>query len=371
MKLIAKTLAGLEELLAKELRQAGASAIQSHKRAVSFEGDQKLLYITNLHLRTALRILMPVHSFNCKTEQALYRGVQEILWWDYLNIKQTIAVDSVVNSPYFNHSHYVALKTKDAIVDQFRKKYGKRPSVNVEHPDIRIHIHINGDRAMVALDSSGDSLHKRGYRLEQTLAPLNEVLAAGMVLLTGWKGEKPFLDPMCGSGTLLTEAAMIAGSVPPGLFRRHFGFMHWHDYDKQLWSRLIDNAQKIRTVPNHPITGIDLNPSAVQKARKNLQRTGLESAVSINQYDFFSYQPEASGGIIVTNPPYDERIFQQDIEQFYKKIGDTFKNQYQGYEAWILSANISAIKSIGLKTSKRVQLYNGPLPCKFHKFDLY
>jgi len=371
MKLIAKTLAGLEELLCEELRQAGASAIQSHKRAVSFEGDQKLLYFANLHLRTALRILMPVHTFTCRTEQALYRGIQEIFWWDYLNIRQTIAVDSVVNSPHFNHSHYVALKTKDAIVDQFRKKYGKRPSVNIEHPDIRIHIHINGDRAMVALDSSGDSLHKRGYRLDQTQAPLNEVLAAGMILLTGWKGEKPFLDPMCGSGTLLTEAAMIAGAVPPGLFRKHFSFMNWHDYNKQLWSDLIVDAQNTLTNPVNPIAGIDLNPDAVQKARKNLQRTELEYAVSINQFDFFSYQPEASAGIIVTNPPYDERILQQDIEQFYKKIGDTFKNRYKGYEAWILSANISAIKSIGLKTSRRMQLYNGPLPCKFHKFDLY
>ncbi len=371
MKLIAKTLAGLEKVLSEELSHIGVHNIQSHKRAVSFEGDLEILYKSNLHIRTALRILMPIHSFRCKNEQALYKGIQGIFWWDYMSLRQTFAVDSVVNSPYFNHSQYIALKTKDAIVDQFRKKYQRRPSVNVQSPDIRIHVHINNDQCVVSLDSSGDSLHKRGYRLNQTQAPLNEVLAAGMILLTKWKGNKPFLDPMCGSGTLLAEAAMIASHSPPGITRKRFGFMNWHDFDKNLWGSIFQQARMQRKPISCPIIGLDIDPLAVQKAVKNIQRTHLIDDVHISTGDFFSYPMDEKAGMIVTNPPYDERIFQQDIEGFYQQIGDTLKNNYKGFEAWILSANIGALKSIGLKTSQRIQLFNGPLPCKFHKFDLY
>jgi len=373
MQFLATTMAGLEEVLAQELRALSVEGIQVHKRAVGFEGDYEKLYQANLHLRTAIRILMPIHTFRCRNENALYKGVQQIRWWDHMRVKDTLAVDSAVNSPHFNHSQYVALKTKDAIVDQFRKKYDKRPSVDLYNPTLRINVHISKDQCTLSLDSSGDSLHKRGYRINKTLAPLNEVLAAGMVLLSGWQGDKPFLDPMCGSGTILVEAAMIASQTAPGLLRQQFGFMKWHDYDEQIWQAVQTDAQKIRKRPQAPIYGLDVDPEAIYKAQKNISLARLKPFIQLEPQDFFSYLPpeKITDGIIVMNPPYDERISVNDIEQFYKKIGDTLKQRYKGYRAWILSANISAIKSVGLRTSQKHTLYNGPLPCKFHRYDMY
>jgi putative N6-adenine-specific DNA methylase len=314
---------------------------------------------------------VPLKSFAAKTEDQLYKKVRSIQWDKYLSLGKTFMVDTVVNSPHFTHSHYVALKVKDAIVDQFRDKTGQRPSIDLENPSVRINVYIDGSECIVSLDSSGDSLHRRNYRVETIEAPINEVLAAGMVLLSGWDRESSFTDPMCGSGTILIEAAMYARNIAPGIHRHDFGFTTWHDFDEELWKNIRSEVRQQKRDIDFPIIGADKSPKALNFARKNITTSGLEENIRLSNKSFQRRKPSTDKGTIIMNPPYGERMKEEDINEFYGQIGDTLKNYYAGHTAWILSANKEALKHIGLRTSKRYTLYNGPLKCKYHKYEMY
>ncbi|HBS86156.1 MAG TPA: RNA methyltransferase [Bacteroidales bacterium] len=368
----AKTQFGLEDVLAEEIRKAGGKNIRVLRRAVSFDGDLDLLYKANLCLRTAVKILMPIGSFNARNEDALYMGIQRINWSKYMTTSDTLSIDGVVFSDYFNHSKYVALKCKDAIVDQFRKNTGIRPNVDIMNPDIKINIHISDDLCTVSLDSSGESLNRRGYRLEHNQAPLNENLAAGLILLTGWNGESNFTDFMCGSGTLLIEAAMIATNTPPNLRRSEFAFQKWKNYDENKFRLIIENLKNEIRPSKVTIQGSDVSARAMEITSENIKRSGIKGInFKLEQKSFTDAVPAGDPGIIVTNPPYDERMKEQDIAGFYKEIGNTLKKNFSGYDAWIISGNAEGTKSIGLKTSRKISLINGTIECKFLKFEMY
>jgi len=370
-EMLATTLFGLEDILAGELEEAGAASIEKLNRAVSFSGDKKLLYRLNLSARTASKFLVPVRKRQVLSDKDLYTAAMDVEWWKYLDVDKTFAVDSVVNSKHFNHSKYAALKVKDAIADRFREKYGKRPSVDRENPDVRINVHIDRERCAISLDSSGEPLHRRGYRLEGGGAPLNEVLAAGMIMLSGWRGEGSFIDPMCGSGTLPVEAAFIAGNAAPGLLRKRFGFFGWNDFDAALFGRISAELKKGERTPASAICGSDISKRAVETARKNIGRARLEKTVKIQAGAFERVDPPPAPGILVMNPPYGQRMGSADIVEFYKMIGDTLKRKYEGYQAWIISANFDAMKFIGLRPSKKITLFNGPLECRFQRYEVY
>lgn len=371
MKLIAKTMAGLEGVLAAELLQIGATEIRQAARAVHFEGDAEVLYRSNFELRTALRILMPIAEFTAKDEATLYKHVFDIDWRQYMEVTDTFAVDAVTWSETMRHSKYVALKTKDAIADRFRKELDRRPDVRVDDPDLLVHVHLNGTQATIALDSSGVSLHRRGYRLQGGVAPLNEILAAGMILLTGWQADRPIIDPMCGSGTLLLEAALLAGRIPPQWQRKKFAFQQWKNYQPEVWELVRRNALAQTTNSWPPILGFDRDFRALRIAAENIESAHLSDKIALEKMSFEQLQPPTSPGIVVMNPPYDERIPIEQTAQFYKRIGDTLKQRFAGYEAWVLSSNMEALKQIGLHPSKKITLFNGPLECKFLKFSLY
>lgn len=367
------TLAGLEEVLAEELRALDMEYIKVGTRAVTCSGNLRQLYEANLWCRTAIRILKPFRSFKARDEKDLYAQVQKINWSDYLDLKQTFAISAAVSHSTFEHSLFVAQLTKDAIVDQFRKATGERPSVDLVHPDIRLNLHMHENIVTLSLDSSGDSLHRRGYRLQTNVAPLNEVLAAGMIGLTGWDKKSPFIDPMCGSGTLLIEAAMMAQNIAPGLYRRDpYGFEKWKDYDASLFEMLWKTAEaKASFDPKATIIGYDIDPDYVEAARNNIKNAGLENVIKVEEADFFKTEAPAEPGLVVMNPPYNERILSDDINQLYKSIGDTLKNGYQGYDAFVLTGNLEAAKNVGLKASRRIPLYNGPIECRLLKYELY
>lgn len=371
MKFIAKTLHGLENVLARELLFLGAGEVERINRAVSFSGDMELLYKANLHLRTALRIIQPVHHFEAYNEDRLYTEVYNFDWFPFLKINQTFAIDATVSSDRFRHSKYVALKTKDAIVDQFRKRIGRRPSIDTENPDVRINIHVFKTSFTISLDSSGDSLHKRGYRMRAHPAPLNEVLAAGMIKLSGWTPDQVLVDPMCGSGTLLIEAAMQARNIPPAPRNRRFGFQNWKNYDPDLWKKLLSDSRDQIKEPDLQIMGFDQEQYALDITKESLLKFRLERFVSLRKRNFFKMDPPAEAGIIVTNPPYGERIGTGDMEAFYERIGDHLKQNWTGWEAWIISSNMEALKRFGLRPSKKLVLFNGPLECKFQQFEMY
>lgn len=370
-RLTAKTLTGLEPILAAELTQLGASDIETQKRAVTFSGTLETMYMANLCLRTALRVLKPIATAVVRNDTELYDAVQQVDWLEHLKVTDTLAIDSFVSSPFFRHSKYVALKAKDAIVDQFRKKESMRPSVNVENPSLRINVHLAHDRCTISLDSSGQSLHRRGYRLSRTEAPLNEVLAAGLVLMTGWDGSTPFVDPMCGSGTLLIEAGLISGNIAPGLLREHFGFMNWPDFDTTLWQRVREKAKRRRKRIAGPILGSDKSMKSVRIAQENIERARLAKAINVRRAPFEKNPAPKAPGIVLMNPPYGERLQTDDIERLYQSIGDRLKQAYVGFDAWILSGNKQALKKIGLRPSRRETVWNGSLECKFHRFNLY
>lgn len=370
--MVAKTLYGLENLLAQELRQLGASAIEIGTRNVSFEGDTGFMYKANLCCRTAIKILKPIAAFNIFTEEDLYKRVYEIPWEDFMDAQGSLAVNATVFSDVFTHSQYIALKTKDAIVDRFRDREGVRPDVDLDHPTLRINIHIDRNICTVSLDSSGESLHKRGYKIENTLAPLNEVLAAGIIMLSGWQGQCDFMDPMCGSGTILTEAAMIACNIPPNLNRDEFGFETWLDFDVDLYEK-IENAalKKIRDF-THKIYGQDTDPVAIKKTRENIKSANLQDFITVSQQDFFESEKGSEKPLfIVFNPPYDERISVRDVESFYSAIGNTLKRGYPGTQAWMITSNLEALKFVGLRPSKKIKLYNGKLEAKLVRYEMY
>lgn len=369
--MLAKTFSGLENVLAEELAALGAEEIQPGLRSVSFKGDTKLMYKANLWCRTALRILKPIHSFQSDNEEAFYKGVQEVDWSQYITAEQTLAIDSVTHKSNLDHSLYLSQKGKDAIADQFRAKFNVRPSVDLNHPDLRIHIHISENLCTISIDSSGRSLHRRGYRDDGAIAPLNEVLAAGMILLSGWKGEKPFVDFMCGSGTLLTEAGWIAINQAPGLQQEEFAFEKWKDFDRDMWFELIKEAEKSIVPLKTKIIGCDISPRTLEAAKSNLKAAGLYGKVKVDVCDFEELEAPEAPGILMCNPPYGERIDVNDLAALYKRIGDVLKKQYSGYEAWLLTGNKEAAKNIGLRPSVKKVLFNANIECKFLKFELY
>ena len=369
--MIAKTLYGFESILAKELLDLGAMDIKEGNRMVSFVGDKGFMYKANLCLRTAIKILKPYESFRVNSEQELYDNIKKLPWEKFLDVKGSLAIDSAVHSDIFTHSQYVALKAKDAIVDRFREKFGERPDVDLDFPDLRINIHIEKNFCNVSFDSSGDSLHKRGYRGATNIAPINEVLAAGMLLMSGWNGQCDFLDPMCGSGTIPIEAAMIACNIPPNLNRKEFAFEKWNDWDEELYEKIEESSLKKVRDFHFKIKGYDKAPSAVMKAKENVKNANLADFIEIHQKSFFETEKENEGYLhMLFNPPYGERL-EVDIEDFYGKIGDTLKQNYPGTHAWFIATNFDAIKSVGLRASRKIKLYNGPLEGRLLKYVLY
>jgi putative N6-adenine-specific DNA methylase len=370
-KMIAKTFFGFEEILAKELQQLGAQNVEMGTRMVSFIGDKGFMYKANLALRTALKILKPIYHFRAFNEASLYKGIQGIDWSQYLNAHQAFVVDVTLHSEHFNHSQFVALKTKDAIVDQFRDKFGKRPNIDKDFPDLRINIHIDKDQCSVSLDSSGDSLHHRGYKTATNIAPINEVLAAGMLLLSGWDGQGDFIDPMCGSGTILAEAAMIACNIPANINRKEFAFERWSDWDNDLFDQIMNSLMKKVKEFHYTITGYDKAPSAVMKAKDNIKNANLDEYVKIYERNFFDTEKETRGPLhMVFNPPYGERL-DIEMERFYREIGDTLKQSYPGTNAWLITANLEALKFVGLKPSRKIKLFNGKLEARLVKYEMY
>ena len=361
---------GLEPVLAKELTQLGANDVQIGRRMVSFKGDKELLYRANFQLHTAIRILKPIKHFKALSADDVYESVKDIDWSEYIGADKTFAVDSVVFSEEFRHSKFVAYKVKDAIVDQFREKTGQRPNISISNPDIRLHIHIAEDQCTLCLDSSGESLHRRGYRQESVEAPLNEVLAAGMILMTGWHGETDFIDPMCGSGTLLIEAALIARNMAPGLFRKEYAFEKWPDFDRELFDEIYNDDSQEREF-NHHIYGYDVDIKAVNTARLNVKAAGLTSDITIEEQDFKNFTQPKNKSIMVTNPPYGERISTNDLLGTYKMIGERLKHQFTGNEAWILSYREECFAQIGLKPSIKIPVFNGSLECEFRKYQMF
>ncbi|HBK82869.1 MAG TPA: RNA methyltransferase, partial [Flavobacterium sp.] len=327
-KMVAKTLFGFEDLLEKELLQLGAQKVKKGTRVVSFYGDKGFMYKANLALRTALKILKPIYEFKAFNDKSLYDGIQKINWSNYLTPHQTFVIETTLHSEHFNHSQFVALKTKDAIVDQFRTQTGNRPNIDKDFPDVKIHVHIDRDLVTVSLDTSGESLHKRGYKSATNIAPINEVLAAGMLLLSGWDGNSHFLDPMCGSGTIVAEAAMIACNIPANINRKEFAFEKWNDWDSELFDKILESLLKKTRDFHYSITGFDKASSAVVKAKDNIRNANLDEFVKISEANFFESNKQKEGPLlIVFNPPYGERL-NVEMERFYREIGDTLKNNY-------------------------------------------
>lgn len=368
---IAKTISGLENVLAAELNALGASEVKVINRAVSFSGDTKLMYTANLWLRTALRILEPVSTFRVNSNDDLYNCISDYPWESIINVEQTLAVDAFISNSVFNNSQFVAQKVKDAVVDRFRKKFGKRPSVSIENPDLRINVHITQNNCNVSLDTSGESLHKRGYRKISGQAPLSEVLAAGLILLSGWDKKTTLVDPMCGSGTILTEAALIAENKAPGIFRNNFGFMNWKNFNTDLWKEIFTDAKRQSSKSNVKLFGYDISQRALEGAAQNAVGTGLQENIKLERTPFEKLVPPVRPGTLLFNPPYGERIQKDDIVAFYKTIGDIMKQHFSGFEAWLISSDMDALKHIGLKPSAKYKVFNGPLECRFVKFNLY
>ena len=369
-ELVAKTFQGLEEVLAKELTELGASNIEIGNRMVAFTGDKEMLYKANFCLRTAIRILKPIKHFKAQTADEVYDNVKAIEWENYLDVNKSFAIDAVVFSNEFRHSKFVAYKVKDAIADYFRDKTGERPSVRINNPDVLLNIHVAEDKCTLSLDSSGESLHRRGYRQEAVEAPLNEVLAAGMILMTGWKGECDLIDPMCGSGTIPIEAALIARNIAPGVFRKEFAFEKWVDFDQELFDSIYNDDSNEREF-THKIYGYDNNPKANEIAVRNVKAAGLSKDIELKIQAFQQFEQPQEKSIIITNPPYGERISTDDLLGLYQMIGERLKHAFAGNDAWVLSYRDECFDQIGLKPSIKVPLYNGALECQFRKYQLF
>ncbi len=370
-EMVAKTLFGFEPILAKELRNLGAMNIKEGVRNVQFTGDKGFMYKANLCLRTAIKILKPFKSFRINSEEDLYNEIKKIAWEDFMDVKDTLAIDATVHSEQFTHSKYIAQKTKDAVVDRFREKFGSRPDVDLDFPTLRINIHIEHNYCNVSLDSSGQSLHKRGYKTATNIAPINEVLAAGMLLFSGWDGQSDFMDPMCGSGTILIEAAMIACNIPPNLNRKEFAFEKWKDWDVDLFEKIEESVLKKVRDFHFTITGYDKAPSAINKAIDNVENANLGEFIKVKQQNFFESAKTSERHLhMVFNPPYGERL-DIDMPAFYKEIGDTLKQSYPNTAAWFITSNLEAIKHVGLRPSRKIKLFNGALESKLLKYDIY
>ncbi|MFV0546288.1 MAG: class I SAM-dependent RNA methyltransferase [Bacteroides sp.] len=369
-EMIAKTFQGLEEVLATELTTLGANDIEIGRRMVSFTGDKRMMYKANFCLRTAIRILKPIKHFKAKDADEVYQQIQSIQWEDYLDTDKTFAVDATVFSDEFRHSKFVSYKVKDAIVDYFREKTGKRPSVRINKPDLSLNIHIAQTTCTLSIDSSGESLHRRGYRQEAVEAPLNEVLAAGMILMTGWKGECDLIDPMCGSGTIPIEAALIARNIAPGIFRKEFAFEKWNDFDSDLFDEIYNDDSQEREF-EHKIYGYDNQKQANEIAIYNVKAAGVTKDVILKMQPFQQFEQPQEKAIIITNPPYGERISTNDLLGLYKMIGERLKHAFVNNEAWVLSYRDECFDQIGLKASQKIELFNGALECQFRQYEIF
>ena len=370
--MLAKTFKGLEEVLAQELIELGANDVQLERRAVSFRGDKALLYRANFCLRTAIRILVPIVSFKAKDTDELYQQLRRLDWSQYMKVDSTFAIDATVYSDAFRNSRFVTYRAKDAIADYWVENAHKRPNVSTQTPDLLFNIHIAKEQVTLSLDSSGESLHKRGYSVATTEAPINEVLAAGMLLLAGWKGQSDFYDPMCGSGTLLIEAALIARNIAPGVFRQSFAFEQWPDFDSDLWSDIYNDDSQEREF-EHTIYGSDASFYAIQQAAKNIKSAGVQKDIELKQIRIEELKPIAdTNALVMLNPPYGERLkSNKEMEDLYSSIGTTLKHQFAGATAWIISSNEAAMKCIGLKPTAKLRLLNGELDCQFNKYELF
>lgn len=369
-KIIAKTFQGLEEVLAKELIGLGANNVEIGRRMVSFTGDKEMLYKANFCLRTAVKVLKPIKEFKATDADEVYEVAKQMDWSEYMDNTNTFLVDSVVFSEKFRHSKFVAYRVKDAIADFFRETTGERPNVGITNPDIRINVHIAEDNVTISLDSSGESLHRRGYRQDSVAAPLNEVLAAGMIMLTGWDGTCDLIDPMCGSGTILIEAALIALNIYPGVFRKEFAFEKWKDFDEDLFEQIYNDDSQERDF-FHKIYGYDINRKAVASALENARSAGVANIVEIEQKDFYDFEQPEKEAIMITNPPYGERITTGDLLGLYETIGERLKHAFVGNEAWVLSYRDECFDKIGMRPSTKYALYNGALECEFRKYQIF
>lgn len=374
--MLAKTFKGLEEVLAQELVELGANNVQIQRRAVSFTGDKRMLYTANFCLRTASRVLLPIATFKAKKADEIYEQVKTVDWAQYMTSKTTFQIDATVYSDLFRHSQFITYRVKDAIADWWMEHEGVRPNVRLTDPDLYINLHIAGDSITLSLDSSGESLHKRGYRVANTQAPINEALAAGMLLLAGWKGQSDFYDPMCGSGTLLIEAALIARNIAPGVYRKGFAFEKWANFDADLFEDVYSDDSRERDF-THKIYGSDAGFYAVQTATKNIQSANLQRDIEVKQIrlqelKFENEKRKTDGALIMMNPPYGERLSQdKDVLRLYQDIGTTLKHQFSGATAWIISSNEEALKCVGLRPAKRIRLMNGDLDCLFNQYVLF
>lgn len=372
--MLAKTFKGLEQVLANELIELGANNVQVERRAVSFTGDKRMLYTANFCLRTASRILVPIATFQAKKTDDIYEQVKLLDWTQYMTAKTTFQIDATVYSDLFRHSQFITYRVKDAIVDWWMEHGGVRPSVQLTNPDLYLNVHIAGDLVTLSLDSSGESLHKRGYRVANTQAPINEALAAGMLLLAGWKGQSDFYDPMCGSGTLLIEAALIARNIAPGIYRKGFAFEKWANFDADLFEDIYSDDSRERDF-NHKIYGSDAGFYAVQAATKNVQSANLQRDIEVKQIrvqELRLADQTTEGALVMMNPPYGERLSQdKDVLRLYQDMGTALKHQFSGATAWIISSNEDALKCVGLRPAKRVRLVNGDLDCLFNKYELF
>jgi len=370
MNFVAKTFLGLEEVLLQELVTLGAQNIQKERRAVTFSGDLALMYRANLCLRTASRVLKIIDVFDVADADEMYEKAKKIDWENYMSENQTFAVDATVYSETFRHSQFVSYRVKDAVADYFNEKINRRPSVRLTTPDVTINVHISHNRCTISLDSSGESLHKRGYRVASTLAPINEALAAGILLMTGWNGQMNFIDPMCGSGTFLIEAGLIALNIPPGIFKKQFAFENWIDFDRELFDEIYNDDSKERDF-KFKIFGYDLSPRAVQISQDNVKAAGLSKYVELGKKNIADFEAPKGAAMMITNPPYGERIKHDDLMELYSQIGRTLKHKCMGINSWVISSNIDCMHNIGLKPAQKIKLMNGDLDCELWKFNIF
>jgi putative N6-adenine-specific DNA methylase len=369
---VASTFSGLEDLLATELIELGATDVVKLRRAVSFSGDEDIMYKVNYLSRLSLRVLKPIKEFTADTPQKLYDGAKSVDWMKIFDVGNTFAIDPVTSGNIFKHSQYAAQKVKDAIADQFRDRFGRRPDVDLDKPQIRIHLHIHEDQCTISLDSSGDSLHRRGYRLHLGPAPLSEVMASALIKISGWTPEQSLYDPMCGSGTILSEAVMIARNIPAGHYRKQFSFMFWPDYSRMRWLRIKKEADlHIRNLPeNCHIAGSDLSQMAIEWTKGNLEALGVADRVELRQLDVRQAIAPGEKGILISNPPYGVRLKPEDIASLYRDVGNALKHHFPGWDAWLFSSDVRALKQTGMKPSQSFTLFNGPLECRYSHYEI-
>lgn len=369
-KFVAKTYAGLEQILKEELEQLGAENCRIGTRAVEFEGDMSMLYRANYYCRFALRILWQVHQFTFRDNNQFYEEIYKYPAEEIMSVHNTLAFNVTMSGNMFKTPLYAALLAKDAVCDRFREKFDERPSVNKDNPDIQFNIHIFNNNAALYLDASGESLHKRGYRVSSHPAQISEVVAAAMVKLSGWKHDCDLIDPMCGSGTILIEAAMSALNIPAGFYREKYGFFNWKNFDRRFWEKIVNEADIKDDVPIN-FYGSDISTRFIGMAKANVQKARLSDFVRLQRCAMSESAPKRTPAYLIFNPPYGERLDMEDIEDFYKQIGNSLKQKFAGCTAFLISSNMEAVKRIGLHPFKKTTLYNGALECKFLRYDLY